>query len=89
MKGAFQFGKKGNIRLLVSRNKEGGTGQLENKGKHMGYWLVAAKKGGAGQGDVVAAQVTMGTKMPLVHRKAKATLALPLEIQSPRRVGRR
>ena len=44
MKGAFQFGNKGNIRLLVSRNKEGGTGQLENKGKHMGYWLVAAKK---------------------------------------------
>ena len=44
MKGAFKFGNKGNIRLLVSRNKEGGTGQLENKGKHMGYWLVAAKK---------------------------------------------
>ena len=89
MKGAFQFGNKGNIRLLVSRNKEGGTGQLENKGKHMGCWLVAAKKSGAGQGNVVAAQVTMGTTMPLVHRKAKATLALPLEIQSPRRVGRR
>ena len=55
----------------------------------MGCWLVAAKKSGAGQGNVVAAQVTMGTKMPLVHRKAKATLALPLEIQSPRRVERR
>jgi len=24
--------------------KKGGAGQLENKGKHMGYWLVAAKK---------------------------------------------
>jgi hypothetical protein len=88
MKGAFQFGNKGNIRLLVSRNKEGGTGQLENKGKHMCYWLVAAKKRWCWS-RVVAAQVTIGTKMPLVHRKAKTTLALPLEIQCPRRVGRR
>ena len=54
----------------------------------MGCWLVAAKKSGAGQGNVVAAQVTMGTKMPLVHRKAKATkysaaLALAQSRSSP------